>query len=73
MDEKYIERFYKKLGARFKEIRLSKGFTQEQMAEHGFSTRFYQRIEAGKIIHLKTVLKLAKALKTSIGDLFKGL
>lgn len=63
------EKFFKKFGKQIREIRSKKGFSQEDMAYHGFSTRFYQRIEAGKPIHFKTVLRLAKAFKCSVKDL----
>jgi transcriptional regulator with XRE-family HTH domain len=39
----------------------------------GFSTRFYQRIEAGKPVHLQTVFKLSKAFKVPVVEFFKGL
>ncbi len=65
--------FFTKFGKRCKEIRLKKGLTQEDMADHGFSTRFYQRIEAGKPIHFKTVLKLSQVFSIPLSELFKGL
>lgn len=66
-DEK---RFFKAFGAVVKKYRLKAGFTQENMADHGFSIRFYQRIEAGKPIHVRTILKLADALGVSVKQLF---
>lgn len=73
MNKRETTKFFKKFGQRVKEIRLKKGLTQEQMADHDFSTRFYQRIEAGKPIHLKTALKLAKVFNMKLSELFKGL
>ena len=53
------------------EERFFKAFlTQEDMMDFGFSVRFYQRIEAGKPIHMRTVLKLADALDVSLKQLF---
>lgn len=66
-------KFFRKLGERVKFLRLENGLTQEDMFERGFSIRFYQRIEAGKPIHLKTVLKLADSFNISIERLFRGL
>ncbi len=66
-------KFFKQFGNRCKEIRLKKGLTQEDMADYGFSTRFYQRIEAGKPIHFKTVLKLSQVFSMPLSELFKGL
>lgn len=44
--ERYCERF----GARVRERRDELGYTQEEMAEFGFSLRHYQRIEAGRSV-----------------------
>ena len=63
-------RFFKKFGQRVKALRSQKGITQEEMAELGFSTRFYQRIEAGKPIHLRTALRLADAFGIDLKTLF---
>ena len=63
-------KFFKLFGARVKKLRLKAGLTQEDMMDFGFSVRFYQRIEAGKPIHMKTVFKLADALGISLKQLF---
>jgi transcriptional regulator with XRE-family HTH domain len=73
MTSRQEDRLFKKFGQRCRQIRIEKGLTQEAMAYRGFSTRFYQRIEAGKPVHLRTVFKLAKALKVPVADLFKNL
>ena len=39
--------------------------TQEDMMDHGFSVRHYQRIEAGLSINLLTVWNLARAFGVS--------
>ena len=72
MASRQEDRLFKKFGHRCSQIRIEKGLTQEAMADYGFSTRFYQRIEAGKPIHLRTVFKLAKAFKVSVADLFRN-
>lgn len=61
--------FFIKLGLRVKELRLERNLTQEDMMQHDFSCRFYQRIEAGKPIHMKTVLKLADAFGVRASEL----
>ena len=71
MTSRQQEKLFKKFGQRCKKIRLKKGLTQEDMYNYGFSTRFYQRIEAGKPIHLRTVFKLAKAFKVPLAEFFK--
>ncbi len=37
--------------------------------ERGFSLRHYQRIEAGRSVSLRTLVKLARAFGTSVRDL----
>lgn len=65
--------FFKKFGKRVRELRLERDLTQEDMMEYDFSYRFYQRIEAGKPIHMKTVLKLADVFQLKMSDLLKDL
>jgi transcriptional regulator with XRE-family HTH domain len=67
------EAFFKKLGQRIKELRIERGYTQEDMMEYGLSCRFYQRIEAGKPIHMKTVLKIADAFGLKVSELIVNL
>jgi len=64
-------KFFRKFGARIKELRLEKGLTQEQITS--FSTRYYQRVEAGKPIHMRTVLKLCNTFGLTLEKLFKDL
>ncbi len=63
-------KFFKAFGARVKKLRIKAGLTQEGMGDFGFSTRFYQRIEAGKPIHMRTILKLADSLGITLKQLF---
>jgi transcriptional regulator with XRE-family HTH domain len=46
-------------------LRRARGLTQEDMAEHGFAVRHYQRIEAGRSVSLQTIWKLARAFGVS--------
>lgn len=64
------DKFFRRLGATVRKFRAKAGLTQEDMMDFGFSVRFYQRIEAGKPIHMKTILKLADALNISLKQLF---
>jgi transcriptional regulator with XRE-family HTH domain len=61
-----------KFGKRVKEIRQSKGITQEELAIKAQLHRTYiSSIELGKRnISLLNIEKLAKALDCTIGDLF---
>ncbi len=67
------EDFYKKLGMRIKALREAAGLTQEKLAEiAGISLDFMGKIEV--CINrpgLKTILKLANALKVEPYKLFK--
>jgi transcriptional regulator with XRE-family HTH domain len=49
------------LGRNVRALRQERGMTQEDMMDHGFSVRHYQRIEAGLSINLLTVWNLARA------------
>ena len=53
------------LGRRVRELRLERQMTQEDMMEHGFSVRHYQRIEAGWPATFSTICKLARAFQVS--------
>ncbi|MCS6913589.1 MAG: helix-turn-helix transcriptional regulator [Myxococcales bacterium] len=60
------------VGARLKQLRYAAGLTQEAMAlriECGL--RNYQRLETGQVnMSLRTVARLAAALKVNPGELF---
>lgn len=63
---------YKKLGLRIKYLREQSGLTQEQLAEKaGISLDYLGKIEVSiNKPGLKTVFKIAKALKLPVKDLF---
>ena len=50
-------------GRHVRALREARALTQEDMMDLGFSLRHYQRIEAGRSITLRTMWKLAKAVK----------
>ncbi len=63
----------KRLGNRIKELRESKGFTQEDMDEgqNGLPVRTFQDIERGNSnVTLKSLNLIAKRLEVDIKDLF---
>lgn len=64
---------FRLIGSRLRKVRISKDMVQEDLMEFGFTTRHYQRIEAGAPITIKTALRLCKAFKISLSDLFEGL
>lgn len=63
------------LGSRIKELRGSKNFTQEQVADQiGVSRQKYARIESGaNNITLEILSKIAKVLDVTVGDITRVL
>lgn len=62
----------KKISKNIRTIRLSKGLTQEDMADYGFGPRWYQRFESGRHApSLPTLVKLARAFKVEIIEFFE--
>lgn len=63
----------KTFGHNVQKIRISKGYTQEFLAEEAkISQVQIARIESGKLnTSISTVVSLAKALDVAIGDFFK--
>ena len=65
------ERLRKLVGKRVRELRIAKGFKQEDLCRFGFEYKYYQRIEYGdKNVTLKTLNKLAKAFGVPVSELF---
>jgi len=64
----------KKLGKRISELRKKRGFSQEGFAhECGFHRSYMGALERGeKNITIQMVSRVAKALKLSLAELFKG-
>ncbi|HVI69274.1 MAG TPA: helix-turn-helix transcriptional regulator [Magnetospirillaceae bacterium] len=62
-------------GKRIRQVRLAKGFTQESLADTvGLHRTYIGNIERGEeSVSVDNVAKIAKALKVSISELFKGL
>ena len=69
-----FEKEAKRLGKRIQELRKRRGLRQEDMEEFGIPYKYYQRIESpGSYpvnITLKTLLKIAEALKVDVSDFF---
>ena len=62
-------------GKRIRQVRLSKGFTQESLADIvGLHRTYIGNIERGEeSVSVDNAKKIATALKISLSDLFKGL
>jgi len=66
--------FFKRFGATIRKTRLEKGMTLEDMGGHGFSPPHFQKIEAGKkAVGVYTALRIAKAFRMTLSDMFKSL
>lgn len=63
------------LGKRIKDLRLSKGLSQEKFAlSIEMDRTYFASVESGKRnISLKNIEKIANGLNVSIEELFKGL
>ena len=72
--DKEQKKFFKNFGAMVRKFRLEKGWTLEDMQEHDFSAQHFQKIEAGKkAVNLYTVVRIAKALNSSLASLLKSM
>lgn len=61
-------------GKRIRELRLKRKWSQEKLAEEsGLHWTYISGIERGKRnLGIENVVKLARALKVDVGQLFKG-
>ncbi len=68
------KKFLKKLGARLRALRTAKGWTLEDVEEHGWkSWQHLQKIESGKNITIVTVRKIAALYKIPLSKLLVGI
>ena len=67
------EKFFNRLGERVRELRKSRGLSQEDMISFGFSARHWQQIEAGGPITVTTLLRICEAFQVPVAPLLQGL
>lgn len=65
--------FFKGLGARIKGLRQNAGYSQEDMLSHGYSVRYWQKVEAGKPITLRTLLRICRIFATTMSEVVREL
>jgi transcriptional regulator with XRE-family HTH domain len=65
--------FFKGLGTRIKALRERAGYSQEDMITHGYSVRYWQKIEAGKPITLRTLLRICRLFTVPMCDVVSDL
>jgi transcriptional regulator with XRE-family HTH domain len=67
------DNFFRALGAKVRELRKKRGYTQEDMISCGFSARHWQQIEAGRPITVTTLLRICEVFDVSMEKLVRGL
>jgi transcriptional regulator with XRE-family HTH domain len=72
-DNEIEKRFFAALGPRIQRLRMRAGYSQEDMISFGYGVRFWQRIEAGKPITLRTLLRICRILGTTMESVVRGL
>jgi transcriptional regulator with XRE-family HTH domain len=65
--------FFRALGIRLRLLREAAGLSQEDMLSRGFSVRYWQRVEAGKPITLRTLLRICRAFSAPLHIVVEGL
>ncbi|QTE21099.1 helix-turn-helix domain-containing protein [Polaribacter cellanae] len=73
--EDFIKEQQEKLGKRFRELRIAKGYTNyEQFAfEHRIPRAQYGRYEKGSDLRFSSLVKILKAMDISLEEFFKGM
>ena len=61
-DTELDRKFFAALGQRIQMLRKRRGYSQEDMISFGYTVRYWQRIEAGKPITLRTLLRICRIL-----------
>jgi transcriptional regulator with XRE-family HTH domain len=65
--------FFEGLGARIRKLRERKGLSQEDMIMQGYSVRYWQKVEAGKPITLRTLLRICRIFSAPMHEVMRGL
>ncbi len=69
----FESKFFTALGQRIQALRKRRGYSQEDMISFGYTVRYWQRIEAGKPITLRTLLRICRILGTTAEAMVRGL
>ena len=72
-DTEFERKFFAGLGHRIQTVRKRRGYSQEDMISFGYTVRYWQRIEAGKPITLRTLLRICNILGTTAESVVRGL
>lgn len=67
-------KYLKKVGSKIRSLRSGKGWTLEQVEEHGWNNwQHLQKIESGKNITILTLKRVAALYKTTPGKILEDL
>jgi len=72
-DTELDRKFFAALGRRIQLLRKRRSYSQEDMISFGYTVRYWQRIEAGKPITLRTLLRICRDLGTTMEAMVRGL
>ena len=72
-DTEIEHKFFAALGQRIQALRKRCGYSQEDMISFGYTVRYWQRIEAGKPITLRTLLRICRILGSTMEAVVRGL
>lgn len=64
-----LQRFFKALGNRLRELRRQNELTQENMGEYGFAPRHWQLMESGRHMNVETLFRICDVLEVSLVQL----
>ncbi len=69
-----LARFMRRLGYRLRTERRGAGLTEEDLMEHNFNPKQWQRLETGRQgASMGTLLRVCEVLRINIGTLLDGL
>lgn len=72
MEDKGYNDLLGAIAANIRKFRKKKGLTQEDMVDHGFNYRYYQKLESGHYsFNLYTLHRLSKVLGNPVKDFFR--
>lgn len=72
-DAELAAKFFRGLGANIRKLRERAYYSQEDMVSFGYTVRYWQRIERGKAITLRTLLRICKIFGVPVQDVVRGL
>lgn len=72
-DAEFAAKFFRGLGAKIRKLRERADYSQEDMISFGYTVRYWQRVERGKAITLRTLLRICRIFGVPVQDVVRGL